>query len=112
MKAGGAGTAAARFNYGNGKSKRQQYGKNKKLPKNLQGVESKIKDRIAYFKQMKKEQQHEGMFSKDPQVVFKERPEHYIHDAHLDEASMQTNPLNASLRRRSPCPTAHSRNGM
>jgi hypothetical protein len=47
-------------------------------------AESKIKDHVAFFKDMKRDKTNAKMFDKEPVIFFKNRPTDYDYDAHLD----------------------------
>ena len=86
----------ARHTYGNGNQGRLPYCK---MPKNLSNVQSKIKDQVAYFKTLSKDQGNRQMFNKDPIVYANPHPAEQDYGyMNNQRAAVQKN---ASLRVRS-----------
>ena len=72
------------------------------MPRKLANVESKIKDHVAYFKEMAKEKSNKPLFNKEPKVYYKEHPSDMGYD-HESRPHDTTNKVkHASLRNRSP----------
>jgi hypothetical protein len=69
-------------------------------PHYVTNAESKIKDHVAFFKDMKRDKTNAKMFDKEPVIFFKNRPTDYDYDAHLDCGDQRGQGV--ALRHRSP----------
>ena len=83
--------------YGNGRAGQLP---NVKSSKRLSKVQSKIKDQVAYFKSLAKDNSNRQMFNKDPIVYANPHPNEA--DYGYTGVGHPSNQKNASLRMRSP----------
>jgi len=67
---------------------------------NVVHAKSKIKDHVAYFKNMSKNRRNREIFNKEPQIYAKPHPSEQQYDPQIDTNSFKAKA--APLRRKSP----------
>jgi beta-galactosidase/beta-glucuronidase len=83
-----------RYQYNNGQSRLPKA----KVHRRVRNAQSKILNHIEFFKNLRKDKANDKMFTKEPEIRYKEAPGNYNYDKNLD--STYAHGEDVALRRR------------